>query len=75
MLFRSQETQKAVAAAEQIMIKAREAAAQDRARMVTELKREIGHWVVLATTEVTGKVLTTEDQRRLAEDAARRAAA
>jgi len=70
-----QESQKAVAAAEQIMIKAREAAAQDHARMVAELKREIGHWVVQATTEVTGKVLTGDDHRRLAEEAAQRAAA
>ena len=34
-----QETQKAIAAAEQIMVKAREAAAQDHARMLAELKR------------------------------------
>lgn len=70
-----QETQKAVSVAEEIMIKAREAAALDRARMIAELKREVGHWVVQATTEVTGKVLTSEDQRRLAEEAARGAAA
>src|SRR5512144_373421 len=39
-LLREQETQKAIAAAEQIMAKAREAAAQDYARMLAELKRE-----------------------------------
>lgn len=62
------ETQKAVAAAEEIMIKAREAAVQDRDRMRAELKRELGHWVVQATTAVTGKILTAEDQLRLAEE-------
>ena len=62
------ETQKAIAAAEQIIAKAREAAAQDHARMLAELKREVGRLVVQTTTTVTGKVLTAEDQRRLAEE-------
>jgi F-type H+-transporting ATPase subunit b len=70
-----QETQKAIAAAEQIMIKAREAAAQDHDRMLVELKREVGRLVVQATTTVTGKILTAEDQRRLAEETARHVAA
>ena len=60
------ETQKAIAAAEQIIAKAREAAAQDHAKMLAELKREVGRLVVQTTATVTGKVLTAEDQRRLA---------
>ena len=67
-----EETQKAVAAAEQIVARAREAAAQDHARMLAELKREVGRLVVQTTAAVTGKVLTAEDQRRLAEETARR---
>lgn len=63
------ETQKAIAAAEQIISKAREAAAADHARMLAELKREVGRLVVQTTATVTGKILTPEDQRRLAEDA------
>jgi len=63
-----QEIQKAIAAAEQIIAKAREAAAQDHARMLAELKREVGRLVVQTTTTVTGKILTPEDQRRLAEE-------
>jgi F-type H+-transporting ATPase subunit b len=70
-----QETQKAIAAAEQIIVKAREAAAQDHARMLTELKREVGRLVVQTTTAVTGKILTLDDQRRLAEDTARQVSA
>jgi len=66
-----QETQKAIAAAEQIITKAREAAAQDHARMLTELKREVGRLVVQTTATVTGKILTPEDQRRLAEETAK----
>jgi len=65
---REVETQKAIAAAEQIITKAREATAQDHARMLAELKREVGRLVVQTTTTVTGKLLTPEDQRRLAEE-------
>jgi len=72
---REQETQKAIAAAEQIIAKAREAAAQDHARMLAELKREVGRLVVQTTATVTGKILTPEDQRRLAEETARQVAA
>lgn len=66
-----QETQKAIATAEQIIAKAREAAAADHARMLTELRREVGRLVVQTTATVTGKILTPEDQRRLAEETAR----
>jgi F-type H+-transporting ATPase subunit b len=62
------ETQKAIAAAEQIISKAREATALDQARMMTELKREIGRLVVETTARVAGKVLTADDQRRLIEE-------
>jgi len=62
------ETQKAITAAEQIIIKAREAAAQERATMLSQLKREVGRLVVKTTTTVTGKILTDADQRRLAEE-------
>jgi F-type H+-transporting ATPase subunit b len=70
-----EETNKAIAAAEQIMAKAREAAAQDHDRMLAELKREIGRLVVQATTTVTGKILTEEDQRRLAEETSKQVTA
>jgi F-type H+-transporting ATPase subunit b len=70
-----QETQKAIATAEQIMVKAREAASQDHDRMLTDLKREVGRLVVRTTTTLTGKILTPEDQRRLAEESAKAAAA
>ena len=65
---REVETQKAIAAAEQIVTKAREATVQDHARMLAELKREVGRLVVQTTATVTGKVLTPEDQKRLAEE-------
>jgi F-type H+-transporting ATPase subunit b len=66
--------QEAVAAAEQIMAKAREASAIEHDRTMTELKRELGRLVVNTTAKVTGKVLTPEDQKRLQEEAARQIA-
>ena len=70
-----QETTKATAAAEEIIARARQATAQDHARMLAELKREVGRLVVETTSAVTGKVLTVEDQRRLAEETERQLAA
>ncbi len=70
-----QETQKAIASAEQIVAKAREAAAQDHARMLSDLKKEVGRLVVQTTATVTGKVLTPEDQKRIAEETAKQVAA
>jgi F-type H+-transporting ATPase subunit b len=69
--LREQETQKAIAAAEQIMVKAREAAASDHTRMLAQLKREVGRLVVQTTAAIAGKILTTEDQQRLAEETAK----
>ena len=60
---------------EQIIAKAREAATQDHARMLTELKREVGRLVVDTTARVTGKVLTPDDQQRLAQETTRHLAA
>ena len=68
------ETQKAIAAAEQIIAKSREASLQDHARMLAELKREVGRLVVQTTTTVTGKILTSDDQRRLTEETERQLA-
>jgi F-type H+-transporting ATPase subunit b len=65
-----QETQKARAAAEQIVAQARAAAERDHDHMLAELKREVGHLVVQTTAAVTGKILTPDDQQRLAEETA-----
>lgn len=63
-----QETQKAVAAANQIVTKAREANDAELARMKTELRREVGRLVVETTAKVTGKILTVEDHQRLVNE-------
>ena len=66
--------QEAIAAAEQIIAKAREASAIEHDRTMESLKRELGRLVVDTTAKVTGKVLSPEDQRRLQEETARQLA-
>src|SRR6266702_7862185 len=52
--------QEAIATAEQILAKAKEAAALEHERQMQNLKRELGRLVVDTTAKVTGKVLTPE---------------
>jgi len=70
-----QETQKAIATANDIIAKARQANETELARMKTELRREVGRLVVSTTAKVTGKLLTAEDQNRLADETNRQLAA
>lgn len=70
-----QETQRAIATAEQIIAKAREAAALDHQRMLQELRKEVGQLVVKTTAQVAGKVLTVDDQKRLVEETNKQLAA
>jgi F-type H+-transporting ATPase subunit b len=72
--LQQQEAQKAIAEAEQIVVKAREAAAQEHARMLAELKREVGQLVVQTAANAMGKVLTMEDQRRMVMETSERLA-
>lgn len=65
------EMQKAVGVAEQVIAKSQRAALQEHDRMLAELKREVGILVVQATATVTRKILTPEDQRRMAEETVR----
>ena len=66
--------QEAITAAEQIVAKAKEAAALEHERQMQTLKRELGRLVVETTEKVTGKVLTQDDQKRLQEEAVRQVA-
>lgn len=73
--LQAQENQKAIAAAEQIIAKAHQAAAADYARMLTDLKREVGRLVVQTSAAVTGKVLTPDDHAQLMQETSKRLAA
>ena len=63
-------TQQAIAEAEQIIAKAHEATRIEHDRMLADLKREVGRLVIDTTTRVSGKVLTSDDQRRISEETA-----
>jgi F-type H+-transporting ATPase subunit b len=67
--FSEQKTQEAIAQAQQILAKAEAAGNADRERISTELKREFGRLVAATTSQVTGKVLTADDQHRINEEA------
>jgi F-type H+-transporting ATPase subunit b len=70
-----QKRQEAIAAAEQITLKAQEAIALERDKTMAEMKRELGRLVVDATSRVTGKVLSPDDHEKINEETARQIAA
>lgn len=61
--------QEAVAQAQQIIAKAESAARSEREQIATELRKEFGRLVTATTAQVTGKVLTPEDQSRINQEA------
>lgn len=67
--FKEQQEQEAIASAKQIRDNAEVAAKADRDRLSTELKREFGRLIAATTSQVTGKILNADDQKRINEDA------
>ena len=68
-------SQTAIATASQIIAKAKESNEAELVRMKNELRKEMGRLVVQTSDRVTGGILTSEQQTRLAEDAAKQLAA
>jgi F-type H+-transporting ATPase subunit b len=73
--YQDKQIQEAKAEAASIIAKAHEEAKRDYDRMLGDLRNEVARLVVDTTAKVVGRVLTADDQRRLAEDAARELAA
>ncbi len=69
-LIQERRQQDAVASANTIIAKAREAAQLEQEQLMSQLKREFGRMVSDATSRVTGKVLTTDDQGRINQETA-----
>jgi len=67
----AQGVQQANASAQEILAKAHQTTEREHALMLDDLKRQVGRLVLQTTALVTGKVLTADDQRRLAEESAR----
>lgn len=70
-----QETQKAIVTANQIIAKAKEASEAELVRMKGELRKEMVRLVAETTAKVSGKVLTLDDQKRLADETTKQLAA
>ena len=68
--IQDQKVQEALAEAQRIVADARKEAAREHDRMLAELKREVGKLVVETTAAVSGKILSADDQHRLAEETA-----
>lgn len=73
--LREQKNQETVTQVNQLLAKAKESSEAELVRMKTELRREMVRLVAETTAKVTGKILTVEDQRRLAEETNRQLAA
>ena len=69
------ESQKAIATANNIIAKAKQASEAELIRMKAELRKEVGRLVVATSAKVTGGILTAEQQTRLAEDTNKQLAA
>lgn len=67
--FSELKAKEAISQAQRILAKAEAAAKADRDRLNAELKREFGRLVATTTAQVTGKVLTEQDQKRINEEA------
>ena len=68
--LRERESQRAIAEGERIVTAARQTAVQEHVRMAGELRREVGRLVVQTAGALIGKILTSDDQRRLSEETA-----
>lgn len=68
--LKESKAQEAIHEANQIMAKAREAAALEKEQLRSQLKSEFGRLISDATARVTGKVLTSDDQARISQESA-----
>ena len=73
--MREKRVQEAISEAEGVIRKAHESIEQDRRKMESEVKLAMVSLVASTTAKVTGKVLTSEDQKRLSDETAKEIAA
>ena len=73
--FRDQKLNEALQAAQETLRKAQEAGRLEHEKMLGDLRREMVALVVATAAKVTGKILTPDDQKRLADETLRELAA
>jgi F-type H+-transporting ATPase subunit b len=72
---REKRVQEAIGEAEGVIRKAHESIEQDRRKMEAEVKAAMVGLVAATTSKVTGKILTTDDQKRLNDETIKQIAA
>ncbi len=72
---REKRVQEAIAEAEGVIRKAHESIGQDRRKMEAEVKSAMVGLVAATTSKVTGKILTTDDQKRINDETIKEIAA
>jgi F-type H+-transporting ATPase subunit b len=72
---REKRVQEAIAEAEGVIRKAHESIDQDRRKMEAQVKSAMVNLVAATTAKVTGKILTSDDQKRLNEETIKEIAA
>ena len=73
--FRDEKLNEALKSAQETLRKAQQAGQLEREKMLIELRRDMVSLVVTTTAKVTGKILTSEDQKRLSEETLKELAA
>lgn len=69
--FRDQKLNEAIQQAQETLRKAQQAGVQEREKIMADLRKEMVALVIATTAKVTGKILTTDDQKRLSEETVR----
>lgn len=73
--FHDQKLNEAIQSAQETLRKAQEASHFEREKMLADLRREMVNLVAATTAKVTGKILTPEDHKRLADETLKELAA
>lgn len=66
--IKNETVEKAKLRTDELMDKAEKELVAQKEQMLLEARKEIGNLVILATQEVSGKIITTEDEKRLIEE-------
>jgi len=69
--FRDQKLNEALQSAQDTLRKAQEAGRLEREKIMADLRREMVNLVVATTAKIAGRILTTDDQKRLADETVR----
>jgi F-type H+-transporting ATPase subunit b len=73
--FKDQKLNEAIQSAQDLLKKAQDAGKQEREKVLADLRKEMVGLVIATTAKVTGKILTSDDQKRLTDETLKELAA